>query len=441
VKRHPRGLFVLAGTEFWDRISFHGMQALLVLYMVGQLLVPGHIEHIVGLTRLRGVIEGVVGPLSPQALASQIFGLYVGLIYFTPIFGGLLGDRLLGRRLTVTLGALLMTAGHFCMGFEPPFLLGLILLILGAGCLRGNLVAQVGELFSKDDHRRDSGYQLYYTMLNMGAFIAPLVTGALAQAYGWRYGFGLAGFGMLAGLLIYLVGQRALPREAPRRRAAVPIRLEKHERRVVLVLILMLPLMTLYWIAQSQIWNVYNLWARDYVDLVVAAWHVPVPWFQAFEPLSVIVMMPPTVLLWRWQARRSREPDDLAKMAMGFGLLGAAMVWLAASNLVVNAAGKVPLIWTAGFFVIEGVAYVYVVPTVIALFSRSAPAAVNAMMLGASSLSVFAASAISGRLGGSYESLSPGQFWLLHAAIVATGGVILVLGGPGLRRELLTKAV
>src|SRR5689334_6017340 len=114
---HPRGLVVLAGTELWDRISFHGMQALLVLYMVGQLFLPGHIETIVGFKTFRAVIEAVTGPLSVQALASQIFGIYVGLVYFTPVLGGVLGDRVLGRSATVTLGALLMTAGHFCMAF------------------------------------------------------------------------------------------------------------------------------------------------------------------------------------------------------------------------------------------------------------------------------------------------------------------------------------
>jgi POT family proton-dependent oligopeptide transporter len=151
---HPRGLVFIASTELWDRISFHGMQALLVLYMVGQLLLPGHIERIAGFAQLRSVIEGVTGPLSTQALASQIFGIYVGLVYFTPVFGGLLGDRLLGRIRAVSLGALLMTAGHFCMAFDESFLAALLLLILGAGLLRGNLAPQLGDLYAPDDRRR-----------------------------------------------------------------------------------------------------------------------------------------------------------------------------------------------------------------------------------------------------------------------------------------------
>lgn len=131
---HPRGLLFIGGTELWERISFHGMQALLVLYMVEYLLLPGHVENIARFGSFRAVIEGVTGPLSPQALASQIFGLYVGLVYLMPVFGGILGDRVLGRRRAVVIGALLMTAGHFCMAFERSFLVALLLLVWVLAC-------------------------------------------------------------------------------------------------------------------------------------------------------------------------------------------------------------------------------------------------------------------------------------------------------------------
>lgn len=137
----PRGLAYLAGTELWDRISFHGMQALLVLYMVGQLLLPGHVERIVGFAAFRAGIESVTGPMTVTALASQIFGLYIGLVYFMPVVGGVIGDRVLGRRRAVALGAVLMTGGHFAMAFDASFLAAMALLIAGAGCLRGNLVS------------------------------------------------------------------------------------------------------------------------------------------------------------------------------------------------------------------------------------------------------------------------------------------------------------
>ncbi len=433
----PRGLFFIGATELWERISFHGMQALLVLYMAEQLLLPGHVENIVGFSGFRAAIEGVTGPLSSQALASQIFGLYVGSIYLVPVFGGLLGDRVLGRRRAVALGALLMTAGHFCMAFEASFLAALLLLILGAGVLRGNLTSQVGDLYSDDDRRRETAYQIYYGALNSGAFVAPLITGVLAQTYGWHYGFGFAGFGMLIGLLIYLSGGRDLPPDAVRGASAVPRKLSSKERRVALIMSLMLPIFTLFWIAQSQIWNTYNLWVRDHVDLAVGNWKMPVPWLQAVDSLGVVVLLLPILQFWRWQASRSREPDDLKKLAIGCLLFGAAIAWLAASPLAADATGKVPLVWALAYHFLSAVGYLYFSPVAVAVFSRTAPASINAMMIGIYYLSIFAGSIISGRLGGLYERLSSTQFWLLHAAIVGAGGLLILLFASRLRRELM----
>src|SRR3954468_7798283 len=185
---HPRGLVVLAGTELWDRISFHGMQSLLTLYMVGQLLLPGHVEKIVGFPAFSATVQAIFGQLTTQGLATQIFGLYVGLVYFTPIFGGALGDRVLGRVRTVSLGALLMTAGHFCLAFDQSFLLALLLLITGAGCFRGNLQPQAGELYGKNDRRRTTVFQIYAAMIAFGGFVAPIVTGQLAKSFSWHVG-------------------------------------------------------------------------------------------------------------------------------------------------------------------------------------------------------------------------------------------------------------
>jgi proton-dependent oligopeptide transporter, POT family len=433
----PRGLFFIGATELWERISFHGMQALLVLYMAEQLLLPGHVENIVGFSGFRAAIEGVTGPLSSQALASQIFGLYVGSIYLVPVFGGLLGDRVLGRRRAVALGALLMTAGHFCMAFEASFLAALLLLILGAGVLRGNLTSQVGDLYSDDDRRRETAFQIYYGALNSGAFVAPLITGVLAQTYGWHYGFGFAGFGMFIGLLIYLSGGRDLPPDAVRGASAVRGKLSSKERRVALIMSLMLPIFTLFWIAQSQIWNTYNLWVRDHVDLAVGSWKMPVPWLQAVDSLGVVVLLLPMLQFWRWQAIRSREPDDLKKLAIGCLLFGAAIAWLAASPLAADATGKVPLVWALAYHFLSAVGYLYFSPVAVAVFSRTAPASINAMMIGIYYLSIFAGSIISGRLGGLYERLSSSQFWLLHAAIVGAGGLLILLFASRLRRELM----
>jgi POT family proton-dependent oligopeptide transporter len=433
---HPRGLLYIAGTELWDRISFHGMQALLVLYMVEQLLLPGHVEHVVGFGALRTAIEFATGPLSAQALAFQIFGLYVGLVYFTPVFGGALGDRVLGRVRTITLGALLMTAGHFCLAFDQSFLLALLFLISGAGCLRGNLSPQVGELYAKDDRRRTTAFQIYGAMINAGAFIAPIVTGQLAKSYSWHFGFAFAGFGMLVGLAIYLSGRPYLPPDPPQaaRLAAPP--LTPGERRIVRYLIAMLPVAMLFWIAQSQIWNTYNIWVRDHLNLTFGTWTMPVPWLQSLDGLAPFVCLPPMVMLWRWQAKRGREPNEFTKMAIGCWIFGASTLLLAAASAMAGATGRASILWAVAFHFASNIGWIFFAPTTTALVSRAAPDKINATMIGAYSLAVFAGSVISGRLGSLYERWPPSEFWLLHAAIVSVGGVLVLAFGALMRPAL-----
>jgi POT family proton-dependent oligopeptide transporter len=429
---HPRGLGVLALTELWDRISFHGMQAVLVLFMVDQLLRPGHVEHIVGFAPFRAMVEQVTGPLSVQALASQIFGLYVGLVAAMPILGGYLGDRVLGRTRTVTLGALLMTIGHFCMAFDQSFLLALTLLIFGAGFLRANLSPQISELYAPDDRRREVAFQLYASMINLGGFIAPLATGALAQSWGWHAAFGFAGFGMLIGLIVYLAGRRDLPPTSARPPSGKRVRLTAAERNVVALLLLLVPVASLFWVAQSQVWNTYNLWARDHIDLKIGGWTMPVVWLQSLDGLAPFMLLPPVLMLWRWQADRGAEPGSFTKLAIGCLIFAASTAWLAAAGLVTDASGRTPLLWAVAFHGASNLGWLYFAPSATALFTRCAPRSVNGLMIGVLSISVTLGSLVSGRLGGLYETLDPARFWLIHAALVGTGGVIFFLIGKGM---------
>src|SRR5438067_3342039 len=237
---HPKGLFYLAFTEAWERFSYYGMTALLTLYMVQQLLLPGHVEHVAGMTAYRSALESAFGPMSAQALASQTFGFYTGLVYFTPLLGGWIADRLLGAKKTVIIGALLMSAGHFAMAFDQSFLVALLLLIAGSGCLKGNIAAQVGHLYAPDDvSRRTRAFTIFSTGINVGATIGPLACGLLAQLYGWHIGFGCAGVLMLLASATYLAGQRHLPDQRPPERdrtRSAP--LSQAQRRTVMLLIL-----------------------------------------------------------------------------------------------------------------------------------------------------------------------------------------------------------
>lgn len=431
---------MLAGLEVWDRISFYGMQALLVLYMGGQLLLPGHVEKVAGFAAFRAGLEGIVGPLSVQALASQIFGLYVGLAAFTPIIGGFLGDRWLGRRRGVILGALLMTAGHFALAFDQSFLLALLLLIVGAGFVRGNVAPQIGELYAPEDRRRGVAFQIYGSVINFGGFVAPLVTGALGQSFGWHIAFGFAGFGMLLGLIIYLAGQRHLPPEPARltREARPP--LTGPEWRTVLSLLAVVPVASLFWVAQSQIWNTYNLWVRDHLQLRFGGWTMPVPWLQSLDGLAPFILLPPVLMLWRAQAAKGREPDEPVKIAIGCFIFAAGTLLLAGAGFVTDSAGKTPLLVAVAFHFVSNLGWLFTVPSLNTLFSRLAPRSVNATMLGVNATSVTFGSFISGRLGGLYETLSPLQFWTLHAAIVGAGGVLMLLIGLCLKRTVAPPA-
>src|SRR5437764_2198613 len=208
---HPRGLTFLFATEMWERFSYYGMRALLVLYMVKYLLLPDHVENVVGLTALRHAFESFLGPLGTQPFSSHIYGLYTGLVYLTPLLGGILADRVLGQHRTVILGATLMAFGHFMMAFEPLFLFALTLLILGNGAFKPNISAQVGALYAPGDRRRDRAYSIFYVGINVGAFLAPLICGSLGEALGWHYGFTAAGVGMTIALIIYVSGLPSLP--------------------------------------------------------------------------------------------------------------------------------------------------------------------------------------------------------------------------------------
>jgi POT family proton-dependent oligopeptide transporter len=427
---HPRGLAFLVFTEAWERFSFYGMQALLVLYMVGRLLHPGAIEHVAGFTTFRSGMQAVFGPLSTQALATQIFGLYGGLTYLSPVFGGLVGDLVLGRRRAVILGALFMTAGHFMMAFEQTFLLALAALITGCGLLKGNIAAQVGGLYARDDRRRDGAFSIYYIGVNVGAFVSPLVCGTLGEVWGWHYGFGAAGVGMLIGLATYLAGGPYLPPDAPRERGARKARLAAGDVRALMGLAVLLFVAILFWTAQSQVWDTYPLWVRDRVDRGLLGLTVPVTWFQSIDSLAVLVLAPLVLQLWRRQARRGAEPDDLIKIAIGCAIFALACAWLALGDTLAGH-HKASVVWPIAFHLTSACGYLYFAPIALALFTRAGPEAVNAMMVAVYYVSLFIGSVLSGWLGRFYAVIPNAEFWLLHGAIVASGaGVVLVARRP-----------
>lgn len=434
---HPPGLYYLTFTEVWERFSFYGMQALLVLYMVDQVLTPGHIEGVLGMGAFRPALESVFGPLSTQALASQIFGLYTGFVYLTPLFGGWLGDQVLGQRRTVLIGAILMAAGHLMMAFEASFLAALLMLILGSGCLKGNISAQVGALYPRTDHRRTPAFALFNLGINIGAFVAPLVCGTLGEVYGWHYGFGLAALGMLAGIAVYVVGGRHLPPDTLKPRGSEPRpKLQRSDLPVLFALAAMLLLGTLLATPYAQEFNVFNIWARDTIDQSFFGFQVPITWYPAYDGLFIVIFTPLALRYWSHQVGKGRVSSDLAKIGWSgvMGTLG--MLSLAAASWVAQDGEKASMLWPIFCLAIFALAFIYNWPTTLALCSRLAPPAIGGLIMGIAFLSVFLSNYAAGFLGVYYELMSPTDFWLMHAAISAAGSLLILLFYAPLNRAL-----
>src|SRR5580658_9582783 len=422
---HPKGLAFLFTTEMWERFSYYGMRALLVLYMTKYLLVSDHAGTVLGLAGIKRALEASFGPLDVQPLSSQIYGLYTALVYLTPIFGGLIADRVLGQRRTVVIGATLMAIGHFMMAVEQLFLLALLALILGNGAFKPNISTQVGGLYAPGDRRRDRAYSIFYVGINVGAFLAPLVCGTLGEKAGWHYGFAAAGVGMLIGLAIYLCALPLLPADELQKAkavAAAKTRLGRQEwRSIIAILVLFVPV-ALFWGTYEQQGNTIALWADANTDRTVGLFgsnaEIPTTWFQAFNPFMIFAFTPFVVALWTRQAARGSEPSTITKMSLGcFGValsycIMAAAAWYAGE-------GKAGWSWLFAYFVVVTIGELYLSPVGLSLVTKIAPVRMLSMMMGVWLATSFVGGFLAGWLGSFWSRMEKPEFFLLIAAIAA----------------------
>jgi POT family proton-dependent oligopeptide transporter len=429
---HPRGLWYLAFTEAWERFSYYGMQTLLALYMVNYLLHPGRIENVVAFESFRRLYGGLDG----QALASAIFGTYTASVYLTPILGGFLADRFLGRRRTVLLGALTMAAGHFLMAFEAAFLFALLCLVLGCGMFKGNIASQVGSLYKPEDLRRADAFQIFYLGINAGVIVSPLIVGTLGETVGWHYGFAAAGVGMLLATAIYLAGQKYLrasdnnPRLDAAARAAGTLapkaKLTGRDWRAVIALILLIPVMAVAIVPNNQIFNAYLVWGDRQFDLVFMDKKLPTTWLVTLDAIVSVSFLAIVALFYRWYGKRRREPDEVTKLIIGSAFsIGGAMCLVAAAATQ-GAGEKIGLFWPFCFHIVNSIAFAHLLPVSLALFARFAPKAINATIIGLYYLAFFAGNSLVGWVGGFLEKWPTTNFWLLHAAFALGSGLCFV---------------
>ena len=478
---HPKGLGYLAFVEGCERFSYYSMQTLLVLYMVNYLL-PERFDAVAGLGWLQDArYDGAEG----QVLASAIFGEYTSLVYLTPILGGLLADRWLGRRVALIAGGVVMSLGHFLMAFEGAFLLALLTLIVGVGLFKGNIASQVGELYKEGDLRRAMAFQIFYIAINVSVIVAPLISGTLGEDVGWHYGFGCAGVVMVIGLLLYLkAGPWLPPDNRPDAKnpsvgaavfqvivavvlialfaLAIPLLfslgtaswiiaaivvvgglawllrgLDRTDRLRVLAVILLVPVMAVALLTNQEIFNAYLVWADQHFQLTFFGRTIPPSWMITIDATLSFSMLVAVAWFWKWRADKTgREPDELGKMIIGsvFTILGGLCLTIAAAT---QGDGKIGLFWPIMFHLFNSIGFSHILPVSLALFTRLAPRQINATVIGIYYLAFFLANRIVGEVGGWYSTWDTTQFWLFHVATAAVGLVAFVLFKALLAKRLM----
>ncbi|MGH9462669.1 MAG: peptide MFS transporter, partial [Vicinamibacteria bacterium] len=407
---HPRGLTTLFLTEFWERFSYYGMRAILLLFMVAS---PD---------------SGGLG-LDTQT-AAGIYGLYTGSVYLATIPGGFIADRLLGLRRAVFLGGILIALGHYTLAFhgiQTVFFAGLLLIVLGTGLLKANISSIVGQLYAPDDDRRDSGFTLFYMGINLGATVSPLICGYLGQRVGWHWGFGAAGVGMTLGLVQYVLGRRRLGHAGAglmREPSKSPVKLwlgvlvsvvaigaalilsgryrdyliagsavvlfawlllkgaeTAVERKRIAAIALLFVFASLFWMGFEQAGSSLTLFADRLTDNRILGWELPSSYYQSVEPLFIISLAP--LFAWMWTRLGRRAPSSPAKFAMALALLSASFFLVAfASRLFEQQQIKVSPGWLIGVYFLHALGELSLSPIGLSMVTKLAPARILGFIMG-----------------------------------------------------------
>ncbi|HEY3778896.1 MAG TPA: oligopeptide:H+ symporter [Rhizomicrobium sp.] len=426
---HPEGLAWLSGSEFWERFAYYGMQTLLVLYLTHYLLQPGHVEQVWGFGAFRRFIGWIYGTQSQMALASNTAQLYAALVYMTPLAGGYIADRLIGRTATVSIGAIIMVIGTFLLALNSTFLVALLLLLAGVGCFKANIASQVGALYRIDDPRRADGFQIYFLGIQLAVIISPFICGTLGQRVDWHLGFVAAGVGMILGLAIYLTGRRNFPPEPIRTKGDHVERppLTARDWKAVIVLVALLPVLAVSIIGNQEIFDAYLVWGEKSFQTVFFGFNMPITWLVSLDAFVSTVTMVGVIAFWRWYSRRWKEPAEITKIVIGVAISTLGPLVLAGCAFVADTTHHpVPLYWALGFHILNDIGFANVLPVGLALYSRAAPKGLGGVMIAVYYVHLFIGNALTGYLGGLLGTMPNSTFWVLHAALMGMAALVLL---------------
>lgn len=417
--KHPKGLYLLFCVEMWERFSYYGMRALLVLYMVQTLM------------------------YSTQK-AGSIYGWYTGLVYLTPLLGGYLADRYFGQRKCITAGAILMTCGLFLLAFghKSMFLFSLFLMISANGFIKSNISSVLGLLYGDNSKQKDSAYTIFYMGINFGAFLSPLVCGTLAVKFGYEYGFAAAGCGMLLGLLCYkifenkLLGQNGLypvQKESTNDEKAAP--LTNTQRQQLISLIILIIFTIPFWVCFEQAGSSLTLFAQYATNRNFFGHEIPTGYFQSLNPLFIITLAPVISLLWEKLRQKDKEPTSVEKFAIALVLMTFAYIILTFAGYLAAGSKISPLWLVAGYFVMT-LSELCLSPIGLSLVSKLAPKQFLSLMMGGWFLMCFSGNLFAGLLGGEYEKLQHSELFGSLAVLSFATFVVLLFFIPKLNKVL-----
>ncbi|RYG86053.1 MFS transporter [bacterium] len=411
---HPRALYLLFTAEMWERMSYYGMRALLVLYMT------------------RATTAGGFGWSSESAL--KLYGLYSGLVYMTPFFGGIVADRWLGQRRSMLLGGLLMMIGHFLMALPgiTMFFVAVSFIIVGNGFFKPNVSTMVGALYPQNDPRRDAGFTIFYMGINIGSFLASAICGTLGEKLGFHWGFGSAGVGMGLGLVVFawgaprFLGRIGVEPSAKRADAAstssaatTPTEpLTKVERDRITVLFVLAFFSVFFWVAFEQAGGLMNLYTDQKVDRVLFGWEIPTTWFQALNPIFVVTMAPLVSAVWTRRGAAGKSVSTPKKMALGILLVSVGFMLMIGAARVSQTGSKAHMLWIVGAYFFHTAGELCISPIGLSVVTKLAPARLASMLMGVWFLSNFVSDTLAGFVGSYSEAL--GDLPLFTSIVVAT---------------------